>query len=111
LIPWYQVGYTMIGDVVPAGKAFLFFSLFGVVGKTSAFVGPFITSAIITDMNGNTNGAFAFLLPSAILGFAILCFVDPKKAAMECRKYLEDEARMMYHMTDAEIRKVEDQII
>jgi MFS-type transporter involved in bile tolerance (Atg22 family) len=56
VIPWYQISFTMIGDVVPVGKTFLFFSLFGVVGKTSAFIGPFITSAIIDNMGGNSNG-------------------------------------------------------
>jgi MFS-type transporter involved in bile tolerance (Atg22 family) len=51
----------MIADVVPAGKAFLFFSLFGIMGKTSAFVGPFITSAIVDRMGGNANGKFELL--------------------------------------------------
>jgi MFS-type transporter involved in bile tolerance (Atg22 family) len=61
MLPWYQIGFTMIADVVPVGKTFLFFSLFGIMGKTSAFVGPFITSAIITRMDGNSNGLFLCL--------------------------------------------------
>ena len=31
------------------------------IGKTSAFIGPFITSAIITDSGGNNNMPFTFL--------------------------------------------------
>lgn len=52
----------MIADVVPVGKTFLFFSLFGIMGKTSEFVGPFITAAIVDRMGGNTNGEFAIWL-------------------------------------------------
>ncbi|KAK4997369.1 hypothetical protein LTR28_013997, partial [Elasticomyces elasticus] len=31
---------TMISEVTPRGKEFLFFSLFSIIGKTSAFIGP-----------------------------------------------------------------------
>lgn len=38
--PWYSYSYTMVTEVCPAGKTYLFFSLFSIVGKTSSFVGP-----------------------------------------------------------------------
>lgn len=37
--PWYSYSQTMISEVIPQGKEFLFFSLFSVTGKTSAFIG------------------------------------------------------------------------
>ena len=36
----------MISEVVPVGYEYLFFALFSITGKTSAFIGPFVTSAI-----------------------------------------------------------------
>jgi MFS-type transporter involved in bile tolerance (Atg22 family) len=35
---WYAYSVTMISEVTPRGKEFLFFSLFSVMGKASAFV-------------------------------------------------------------------------
>jgi MFS-type transporter involved in bile tolerance (Atg22 family) len=46
---------------------FLFFALFSVIGKTSAFIGPFVSSAIIDDANGNANMPFAFLFGLCVL--------------------------------------------
>ena len=40
---------------------FLFFALFSVVGKTSAFIGPLVSSAIITASGNNDNYPFVFL--------------------------------------------------
>lgn len=37
------------------------------VGKTSAFIGPFVSSAIIDAADGNTNMPFAFLLGLSVL--------------------------------------------
>jgi hypothetical protein len=51
-----------------AGNRFLFFALFSVVGKTSAFVGPFVSSAIIDAADGNANMPFAFLF-----GLCVVC--------------------------------------
>jgi len=96
---WYQLGYTMIGDVVPVTKTFLFFSLFGISGKASGFVGPFAVAAMIDDAGGNTNVGFAFVLGSALLGLALLYFVDVEKSKVECKKYIEDEARDLYKMS------------
>lgn len=56
----------------------------------------------------STIGAFAFLFPSAVVGFGLLYFVDPHKAKVECRLYLEEEARQLYLKTEAEIRAVEE---
>lgn len=93
---WYQLPYTFISDIVPRSKMFLFWSLFCISGTTSAFIGPFVTSAIIDRSGGNTNTAFAFLLPWCILGLIVLWFVDPVKAVIEARDFLEVERRNLY---------------
>lgn len=51
----------MIIEVTPLPQMFLFFALFSIVGKTSAFIGPLVSSAIITASGNNDNMSFAFL--------------------------------------------------
>lgn len=75
-----------MSEVVPTPKSYLFFALFNTVGRTSGFVGPFISSAIITRANGNTNMAFWFLFGMGSVGLAILYFVDSDKAKLDNAK-------------------------
>ncbi|ORX37517.1 putative autophagy protein [Kockovaella imperatae] len=91
----YQVAF--LSEVVPAPKAYLFFALFNTVGKTSSFVGPFVSSAISAKTNGNTSAAYWFTLAMGTTGTAILWFVDPKKAKLDCVKFLEAEAADLYN--------------
>ena len=79
---------------------FLFFAIFSIIGKTSSFIGPFVSSAII-DRSGNTNMPFTFLLGLGAFSVGILWMVDVDKSRIECRSYLEGEATKMYSMTDS----------
>lgn len=64
--PWYSYGQTMISEVTPRGKEFLFFSLFSIIGKTSSFIGPLVSSAIIDASPTNNNSSpFYFLFVSS----------------------------------------------
>lgn len=96
---WGSYQVTMISEVVPAPKAYMFFAvsasfhlespltrpsqLFNLVGKTSGFIGPFISSAIIKRANGNNNMCFWFLLGMGIIGIIVLYFVDPDQAKID----------------------------
>lgn len=81
----------MISEVTPRGKEFLFFSLFSIVGKTSSFIGPFISSAIIDD-TGNNSTPFYFLFALSLASFLfLLFFVDVKKSRIEQTEFLERE--------------------
>lgn len=80
----------MISEVVPNGKEFLFFALFSIIGKTSSFIGPFVSSAII-DRSGNNNMPFAFLLALGIASTLLLILVDVKKSRRECADYIYKE--------------------
>ncbi|KAJ1307194.1 hypothetical protein OPQ81_001309 [Rhizoctonia solani] len=91
--PWYAYSQTMISEVVPKGKEFLFFAMFSVIGKTSAFIGPFVSSAIIDDSNNN-NMPFAFLLGLGVFSFILLLLVNVDKSRAECAEYLAAEARL-----------------
>jgi len=76
----------MITEVVPAPKAYMFFALFNTVGKTSGFIGPFISSAIIERANGNTNAAYWFLFAMGSLGAILLFFVNTDAAKIDNAK-------------------------
>lgn len=46
----------------------MFWSFFALFGKSSAFVGPFITSAVIADARGNANAGYGSSLVPRRLG-------------------------------------------
>lgn len=87
----------MISEVTPRGKEFLFFSLFSIMGKTSAFIGPIVSSAIIdadgtADKPGNNSLPFYFLFGLSVLSMGLLMwFVDLKKSRKEQAEFLEEE--------------------
>ena len=89
----------MISEVTPRGKEFLFFSLFSIMGKTSAFVGPIVSSAIIdadsTETKaGNESLPFYFLFGLSLLSMLLLYFfVDLKKSRLEQDAFLEEERK------------------
>ncbi|KAJ9479449.1 Autophagy-related protein 22 [Pseudozyma hubeiensis] len=90
--PWYAVSQTMIAEVTPKGSEFLFFSLFSIIGKTSAFIGPFVTQAIADD-TGNASTPFYFLLALSLASCVLLWPLDIKKSKIEQAKFIEVEAR------------------
>lgn len=93
---WFSYGQTMMAEVSPAPKMYIFFALYNTLGKTAAFVGPFITSAIINDAHGNTNQAFWFTLATGLVGLVLIAMVDTDKAKLDNAKYLESERAELY---------------
>ncbi|ORY27919.1 putative autophagy protein [Naematelia encephala] len=93
---WASYQIAFLSEVSPAPKAYMFFSLFNTVGKTSGFIGPFISSAIIDRAGGNTNMAFWFLFAMGSTGQIVLWFVDAGQAKIDNAKYLEREAAELY---------------
>ncbi|CDO75187.1 hypothetical protein BN946_scf184866.g28 [Trametes cinnabarina] len=91
--PWYAYSQTMISEVSPLPQMFLFFALFSVVGKTSAFIGPLVSSAIITASGNNDNYPFVFLFTLGALSTVFLWFVDVDKSRKECEEFIQAEAK------------------
>ncbi|KAL8939782.1 MAG: hypothetical protein Q9216_003169 [Gyalolechia sp. 2 TL-2023] len=91
--PWYSYSQIMISEVTPRGKEFLFFSLFSIIGKTSSFIGPLVSSAIIdASPNGNSSTPFYFLFGLSCLSCAVLVVgVDLKRSRREQEVFLEEE--------------------
>ena len=115
--PWYSYSQIMISEVTPRGKEFLFFSLFSIMGKTSAFIGPIVSSAIIDRSGGNNSTPFYFLFGLSLASFALLAlFVDLKKSRKEQEAFLEKEkmvkerrASILSDAVDVELRRREDE--
>lgn len=83
-----------ISEVTPRGKEFLFFALFGIIGKTSSLLGPFISSAIIDHSNNHnpTSSAFYFLMPLSLVSVvALILGVDVRKSKHEQDIFLAEE--------------------
>ena len=98
----------MISEVTPRGKEFLFFSLFSIIGKTSSFIGPLVSSAII-DAAGRAHNAnstpFYFLFALSCASFLfLLFFVDVKKSRIEQAEFLERE-RVAKMKTNEKLRQ------
>lgn len=94
----------MISEVTPRGKEFLFFSLFSIIGKTSSFIGPLVSSAIIdASPTNNASTPFYFLFGLSVASFAfLLFFVDVKKSRIEQAMFLEKEALAKAKMAGGE---------
>ncbi|KAJ6002582.1 hypothetical protein N7451_005129 [Penicillium sp. IBT 35674x] len=95
ICPWYSYSQIMISEVTPRGYEFLFFSLFSIVGKTSSFIGPLVSSAIIdATPSGNVSAPFYFLFGLSLLSFGILVIgVDLKKSRTEQDHFLKKKKR------------------
>jgi MFS-type transporter involved in bile tolerance (Atg22 family) len=93
--PWYSYSQIMISEVTPRGKEYLFFSLYSIMGKTSAFIGPIVSSAIIDASPSQNNSLpFYFLFALSLLSFLFLAtLIDLKKSRREQEVFLEEERR------------------
>ncbi|KAL8809967.1 MAG: hypothetical protein Q9223_005065 [Gallowayella weberi] len=94
--PWYAYSQIMISEVTPRGKEFLFFALFSIVGKTSSFIGPLVSSAMIdASSTGNRSVPFYFLFGVSFVSAVVLGVgVDLKKSRGEQEAFLEEERRV-----------------
>jgi MFS-type transporter involved in bile tolerance (Atg22 family) len=97
ICPWYSYSQIMISEVTPRGHEFLFFSLFSIIGKTSSFIGPIVSSAIIdASPTGNVSTPFYFLFGLSVVSFLILFWgVDLKKSQEEQERFLLDKLRRL----------------
>ncbi|KAI9304960.1 autophagy-related protein 22-like protein [Cunninghamella echinulata] len=80
---------TFLAELVPKGKENLFFGLFGVVNKGSAWIGPIIIGAI-TEKTSNIYIGWAVILAFFVLGLVFLYFVDVQKAKLDIENYYRE---------------------
>lgn len=109
ICPWYSYSQIMISEVTPRGHEFLFFSLFSIIGKTSSFIGPLVSSAIIdASPTGNVSTPFYFLFALSLVSFLVLLIcVDLKKSQVEQEKFLQDKLR---HLESSASESTEERV-
>ncbi|KAF7715953.1 Uncharacterized protein PECH_004624 [Penicillium ucsense] len=102
--PWYSYSQIMISEVTPRGHEFLFFSLFSIIGKTSSFIGPLVSSAIIdASPTGDNSAPFYFLFALSVVSFGIMAFgVDLRKSQVEQEKFLQDKKKRLEDSSSAD---------
>ncbi|KIK32053.1 hypothetical protein CY34DRAFT_102312, partial [Suillus luteus UH-Slu-Lm8-n1] len=90
--PWYSYSQTVISEVSPLPQMHLQTHACSKVGKISAFIGPLVSSAIITASGNNNNMPFTFLFGLGTISTMFLYLVDVKKSQMECDEFVRAEA-------------------
>lgn len=92
---FYAYAQTCMADLTPAGYEMMFFGLYGIMNKSSSWIGPFVTSAI-TDDTGNSWAGFPFVWALCLVAWIMLFFVDMEKGQKDCIAYsnAKKEAKM-----------------
>ena len=109
--PWYSYSQIMISEVTPRGREFLFFSLFSIIGKTSSFIGPLVSSAIIdASPSKNNSTPFYFLTGLSAASFLMLVlFVDLDKSRREQEEFLVSEEKLKKEMGGSGVTGIDGQ--
>ncbi|KAI0015255.1 MFS general substrate transporter [Xylariomycetidae sp. FL0641] len=101
--PWYSYSQIIISSVTPRGHEFLFFSLFTIIGKTSSFIGPLVSSAIIdaSPNHSNNSAPFYFLFALTLVSaLGLFFFLDLDKSAREQEAFLVEERARVLQSSD-----------
>ncbi|MCJ1263363.1 hypothetical protein MMC22_003233 [Lobaria immixta] len=113
ICPYYTYSQIMISEVTPRGKEFLFFSFFNLLGTTTSFIGPVVSSAIIDASSTRNNSLpFYFLTAVALTSFlGVLFFVNPDQSQSEQAAFLEDERMNRERMAATRMRAIDAESI
>jgi MFS-type transporter involved in bile tolerance (Atg22 family) len=87
----FSYGQAFMAELVPRGREYMFFSLLGIVSKSSNFLGPMVSSAI-TEHNANQWTAYPFLAALIFVPWVGIFFINEVKSRKECGEYLAREA-------------------
>ncbi|CAO3565866.1 unnamed protein product [Mortierella alpina] len=79
---------VMYAALIPKGKESEFFSLYGITDKSSSWLGPLITGAIIE--NNDTRWGFVFPLCMMVLPLFLIAWVDMEKGIQDAERFSQD---------------------
>ncbi|KAI8607612.1 autophagy-related protein 22-like protein [Chytriomyces sp. MP71] len=90
--PFWALQNTYLSDLIPNRKAYLFFSLFGIMNKASAFIGPIVNFFITVVAKGNSDYiAFIPCTILALVGFIMIQYTNPATARLDILAFEEAE--------------------
>ncbi|KAI8607106.1 autophagy-related protein 22-like protein, partial [Chytriomyces sp. MP71] len=93
--PFWALQNTYLSDLIPNSKAYLFFGLFGIMNKASAFVGPLVNFLITVVSHGNSD--YIAFIPCTILslaGFIMIQVTNPAKGRSDVLAFEEAEREL-----------------
>ncbi|KAG0258181.1 Autophagy protein 22 [Mortierella polycephala] len=79
---------VMYASLIPKGKESEFFSLYGITDKSSSWLGPLITGAIIE--NNDTRWGFIFPLVMMVIPLFLIWWVDMEKGMKDAERFSEE---------------------
>ncbi|KAJ3074554.1 hypothetical protein HDU98_010917 [Podochytrium sp. JEL0797] len=91
--PFWALQNTYLADLVPGNKAYLFFGLFGIMNKCSAFMGPLV-NFVITVLAPTSDADYIGFIPCtlmALIGFLMIQKTDPVKGRLDVLAFEEAE--------------------
>ncbi|KAF9980966.1 Autophagy protein 22 [Modicella reniformis] len=83
--PFQSFSRVMYAALVPKGKESEFFSLYGITDKSSSWLGPLITGAIIE--NNDTRWGFVFPLCMMLFPLVLIMWVDVEKGIKDAERF------------------------
>ncbi|KAF9995407.1 Autophagy protein 22 [Entomortierella chlamydospora] len=81
---------VMYASLTPKGKESEFFSLYGITDKSSSWLGPLITGAIIE--NNDTRWGFIFPLCMMIIPLFLILWVNVEKGVKDAERFSEEHS-------------------
>ncbi|KAJ3288073.1 hypothetical protein HDU79_005121 [Rhizoclosmatium sp. JEL0117] len=92
--PFWALQNTYLSELIPGKKAYLFFGLFGIMNKCSAFMGPLVNFIIATIAPSQDADYIGFIpcTVMALIGFIIIQRTDPVKGRADVLVYEQAEA-------------------
>ncbi|KAF9419742.1 Autophagy protein 22 [Podila epigama] len=79
---------VLYAALIPKGKESEFFSLYGITDKSSSWLGPLITGAIIE--HNDTRWGFVFPLVMMVVPLVIISWVDVERGILDAEKFSEE---------------------
>ncbi|KAG0337858.1 Autophagy protein 22 [Podila horticola] len=79
---------VLYASLIPKGKESEFFSLYGITDKSSSWLGPLITGAIIE--NNDTRWGFVFPLAMMVIPLVIISWVDVERGIKDAEKFSDE---------------------
>ncbi|KAF9361806.1 Autophagy protein 22 [Mortierella sp. AD094] len=81
---------VMYASLIPKGKESEFFSLYGITDKSSSWLGPLITGAIIE--HNDTRWGFVFPLCMMVIPLFLILWVNVEKGLKDAERFSEDHS-------------------
>jgi MFS-type transporter involved in bile tolerance (Atg22 family) len=89
--PIYAYQQTMLAELIPPGKEGLFFGLFGIVSRASAWIGPLVVGLFTNTTNYGVWSGWPFCALLFFVPLVMIFFIDEDRARADIEEYMRAE--------------------